>query len=208
MTLDRRVHWEKIYGERKADELSWFQETPALSLELIRRANIPKDGRVIDVGGGASRLVDCLLDSGFARVSVLDITPRALAHAQERLGARAEQVHWIEADVASFVPSETFDLWHDRAVFHFLTDASDRKKYVDCVRKALNPGGALILAAFAADGPEKCSGLPVRRYDSHLIREAFGGEFDLLHEATENHRTPWNSEQKFAYFLLRRRNQV
>lgn len=207
MTLDRRGHWEKIYGERKPDEVSWFQETPALSLELIRQANTPLDGNVIDVGGGASRLVDSLLDARFGNITVLDISARALAHAQERLGARAKQVRWIEADVTMFAVEETYDLWHDRAVFHFLMERSDRKEYVDCVRNALKPGGALVLAAFAPDGPETCSGLPVRRCDSLIVRETFGTEFELLKEAAETHRTPWDTEQKFVYFLLKRRNQ-
>jgi trans-aconitate methyltransferase len=207
MTLDRRGHWEKIYGDRKADEVSWYQETPALSLELIRRSGVLKNGSLIDVGGGASRLVDSLLADGFARVSVLDISSRALAHAQERLGERAKNVNWIEADVTSFAPSQAYDLWHDRAVFHFLTEEIDRKKYVDGVRMALKPGGALLLAAFAPDGPETCSGLPVRRYDANLVREAFGAEFQLLRETMETHRTPWNTEQKFGYFVFKRRDQ-
>ena len=205
MTLDRRVRWEKIYCERTADEVSWFQGSPALSLELIRQAKVPQGGTLIDVGGGASRLVDSILDEDLARVSVLDISPRALAHARDRLGARAEQVHWIEADITAFLPAEPYDVWHDRAVLHFLTDESDRKKYVECLRKALKPGGAFILAAFAPDGPETCSGLPVRRYDSSLVREAFGDEFELVRETAETHMTPWTAEQKFAYFLLKRR---
>ena len=208
MTFDLRGHWEKIYGDRNADEVSWFQERPALSLELIRQARIPKNGSVIDVGGGASRLVDSLKEAGFENISVLDISVRGLAQAQVRLGPRAGSVNWIEADVTAFVPAEVYDLWHDRAVFHFLTEESDRKKYVDCVRKALKPGGAVILAAFAPDGPETCSGLPVRRYDAKLVCEAFGAEFELLRESTENHRTPWNTEQKFGYFILKRCEQL
>ena len=208
MALDRRGHWEKIYGDRKPDEVSWHQEIPALSLELIRRSGMPAGGSLIDVGGGASRLVERLLEATSVRVSVLDISPRALAHARERLGARARDVKWIEADITTFAPVETYDVWHDRAVFHFLTEESDRRKYVDCVGRALKPGGALILSAFAPDGPEKCSGLPVRRYDADLVRETFENGFDLLEERTESHRTPWNSEQSFAYFMLQRRRLV
>jgi SAM-dependent methyltransferase len=204
MALDRRAHWEKIYGERKPDEVSWFQEKPGLSLELIRLAKIPKNGRVIDVGGGASRLVDALLGEGFERVSVLDISARALALARERLGARSENANWIEADVTAYSPVETYDLWHDRAVFHFLTEEADRKKYVDCVRGALKPGGALVLGAFAPDGPEGCSGLPVRRYDATLMKESFGKDFELLRESAEAHLTPWKTEQKFGFFLFKR----
>lgn len=203
--LDRRAHWEKIYGDRKPDEVSWHQESPALSLELISQARVPKSGSVIDVGGGASRFVDSLLDQGFERVSVLDISARALAHARERLGARSVKVNWIEADVTAFAPVEAYDLWHDRAVFHFLTEEADRQKYVDRIRGALKPGGALILAAFAPDGPEKCSGLPVRRYDSNLLSESFGDEFELLRESAETHLTPWKTEQRFGYFLFQRK---
>ena len=205
MPLDRRAHWEKIYGERKPDEVSWHQESPSLSLELIGRARVPKSGAVIDVGGGASRLVDALLDDGFEHVSVLDISARALAYARERLGARAGKVNWIEADVTAFAPAESYDLWHDRAVFHFLTEESDRRKYVEGLLKALKPGGALIAAAFAPDGPEKCSGLPVRRYDANLVRETFGEGFEFVREAAEIHVTPWKTEQRFSYFLLKRR---
>ncbi|MFI5348180.1 MAG: class I SAM-dependent methyltransferase [Elusimicrobiota bacterium] len=204
MALDRLGHWEKIYGGRKADEVSWHQDNPALSLELIRESRAPKNGSLIDVGGGASRLVDFLLETTSFRASVLDISPRALAHARERLGPRSRGVDWIEADITTFVPVEKYDVWHDRAAFHFLTEESDRRKYVDRVIQSLKPGGALILAAFASDGPEKCSGLPVRRYDAHLVMETFGREFALLREAAESHLTPWNAVQKFGYFLLKR----
>lgn len=204
MPLDRRAHWEKIYGDRKPDEVSWFQEKPGASLELIRLARVPKDGRIIDVGGGASRLVDALLDDGFESPSVLDISARALAHARERLGARSAKVNWIEADITAFVPAESYDLWHDRAVFHFLTEESDRNNYVECVRKALKPGGALILAAFSPDGPETCSGLPVRRYDARLLRESFGEGFELLREVSETHTTPRKTAQKFGFYLFKK----
>ena len=203
--LDRKKHWEKIYGEKKPDEVSWYQAHPQRSLELIRQAGVAKDGRVIDVGGGASRLVDLLLDEGFRHVSVLDISAGALRYAQERLGSRKKDVTWIESDVTESPLEGIYDLWHDRAVFHFLTEEGDRSKYLDGVRKALKSGGHLILAAFALDGPEKCSGLPVRRYDAALLRETLGADFDLLREIPESHKTPWETEQKFNYFLLKRK---
>jgi SAM-dependent methyltransferase len=205
MPFDRRGHWEKIYGDRKPEEVSWFQESPALSLELIRQTKVPESGSLIDVGGGPSRLVDHLLDSGFSRISVMDISRRALVHAQERLGARAKRVNWIEADITSFIPGETYDVWHDRAVFHFLTEESDRKKYADCVGRALKSGAALILATFALDGPESCSGMPVRRYDANLLRKEFETDFELLQEAAETHATPWKTDQKFNYFRFNRK---
>ena len=202
--FDRRSYWETIYGERKPEDVSWFQETPAVSLELIRGAAPSKAARVLDVGGGASRLADFLLEDGFTGLSVLDISGRALAHSQERLGARAKKISWIESDIAAFVPPAPYDVWHDRAVFHFLTEKADRDAYLAVLRRSLKPGGAVILAAFAPDGPEKCSGLPVRRYDAALVRETFGPDFKLILETAETHITPWNAEQRFSYFLLKR----
>jgi trans-aconitate methyltransferase len=202
--FDRRSHWDKIYAERKPDEVSWHQERPALSLELIGCAAPSKKARVIDVGGGASRLAGALLDEGFSDVTVLDVSGRALACAKESLGGRAERVTWIESDVAGFAPEAAYELWHDRAVFHFLTEAAEREAYVDALRRSLKPGGAAVLAAFAPDGPETCSGLPVRRYDAKLLREAFGPGFELVHEAAETHVTPWKTAQKFKYFLIKR----
>jgi len=203
--LDRKKHWEKIYGEKKPDEVSWYQAHPQRSMELIGQAAIAKDGSLIDVGGGASRLVDLLLDEGFRHVSVLDISAGALAYAKERLGPRAKDVTWLESDITTFVPNGTYDLWHDRAVFHFLTEEIERKKYLDSARRALKSGGHLILAAFALDGPEKCSGLPVRRYDAALLQETLGADFALLREIPESHKTPWETEQKFNYFLLKKK---
>ncbi|HXT00007.1 MAG TPA: class I SAM-dependent methyltransferase [Elusimicrobiota bacterium] len=202
--LDRRRHWEAIYGDRKPEEVSWFQESPALSLELIREAAPSKDSRIIDVGGGASRLVDFLTADHFSAVTVLDVSGRALAYSSERLGPRAKDVAWIESDVFSFAPSAPYEVWHDRAVFHFLTEKAERDAYLQVLRRALKPGGAVILAAFASDGPEKCSGLPVRRYDAGLVREAFGGDFELVRETAETHVTPWKAEQRFSYYRLMR----
>ena len=204
MTENKR-HWENIYAERKPDEVSWFQAEPTQSLALIRQAGVNSDSAIIDVGGGASVLVDRLLELGLKNISVLDIAASALNYAKERLGPRSNQVHWIEADVTEFVAPQQYDLWHDRAVFHFLTEATDRVKYLALVRAGIRPGGAMIIACFAPDGPEKCSGLTVYRYDAELISEQFGKDFDLVSEVTELHRTPWDKEQKFRYFLFKRR---
>lgn len=201
--LDRRRHWETIYGDRRPEDVSWFQESPALSLRLIQGAASSKDARVIDVGGGASRLVGALAADGFSSLTVLDISSRALAHSKERLGTRAERISWIESDVAAFVAGAPFDVWHDRAVFHFLSEKTERDAYLGVLRRSLKPGGAVVLAAFAPDGPEKCSGLPVRRYDAALVRETFGPDFELVLETAETHITPWHSEQRFSYFLLK-----
>jgi SAM-dependent methyltransferase len=202
--LDARRHWERIYGEHKPEDVSWFQETPALSLEMIRGAAPSKHARILDVGGGASRLVDGLAAGGFTDLTVLDISGRALAHSRERMGERGKNISWIETEVAAFAPEAPFDIWHDRAVFHFLAENADRDAYLAVLRRALKPGGSLILAAFAPEGPEKCSGLPVRRYDAGLVRETFGPDFKLIMEAAETHLTPWNAEQRFAYFLLKK----
>jgi SAM-dependent methyltransferase len=200
----RKEHWEKIYGERKPDEVSWFQSEPVKSLELIRHSGASREAAIIDVGGRASVLVDRLLELGYKDLSVLDISAAALAYAKKRLDEKARLVHWFEADITKFETGRLFDVWHDRAVFHFLTDALDRAKYVALLREAIRPGGHLILVAFAPDGPEKCSGLTVCGYDAELITAELGPEFQLMREDAEDHRTPWDKEQKFRYFLFER----
>jgi trans-aconitate methyltransferase len=200
----RKAHWNKVYSERKPDEVSWYQAEPTLSLALISRSGAALDTPVIDVGGGASVLVDRLMDKGFRDLSVLDLSGAALAYAKERLGKDAARVQWIEADVTAFKPARTWGLWHDRAVFHFLTEPGDRAAYAALLRAALVPGGHLVMAAFAPDGPEKCSGLPVQRYDSKALLKELGAGFRLLAEEGETHATPWDTTQKFRYFLLRR----
>ena len=200
----RKDHWEKIYTEKKPNEMSWFQTTPEKSLELIKIAGTSKDGNIIDVGGGASVLVDRLLDGGFKDVTVLDISSAALETAKNRLGDQAQKAKWVVADVTQFNPVEKYDLWHDRAVFHFLTEESDRKKYAGIVAQATRPGGHLIMASFAPDGPDKCSNLSVCRYDRELIQKELGVNFNLIREDNEAHMTPWKKEQKFRYFLFRR----
>lgn len=200
--MDRKSHWEGIYTTKNETEVSWFQPNPALSLELIRSVT-PGRGRVIDVGGGASLLVDRILDSGFERVAVLDISGAALDKAKARLGARANSVLWIETDVTLAGSVGKFDVWHDRAVFHFLTDAEDREKYVGLARRTVPRGGSLIIAAFADRGPERCSGLGVRRYNADSLRAEFGG-FSLVRSASETHKTPWGSLQSFFYGVFTR----
>lgn len=202
---DRKEHWERIYSTRAPVEVSWYQQEPALSLQLIRNCGLAKDDPVIDVGGGASILVDRLLEQGYRRLAVLDISSRSLAYAQERLGARACQVKWFTADVTEFVAPHPFSLWHDRAVFHFLTQPEDRKKYVEVLKNTLQPGGHLILAAFALQGPTRCSGLEVVRYDAGKLMNELGDQFEFVRETGETHITPDNKEQLFSWFLLSRR---
>jgi ubiquinone/menaquinone biosynthesis C-methylase UbiE len=184
--------------------VSWFQARPAISLKLIQACGVAKEQPVIDVGGGASVLVDFLLDAGFQRLAVLDISGAALDQAQRRLGARASAVEWFEADVTEFKPPHRFALWHDRAAFHFLTDKTDRRKYVDTLTRTLLPDGHIIIATFAIDGPLRCSGLDVVRYDARSICAELGASFRSLEQTDETHVTPWSTEQKFSYFRMAR----
>ena len=202
--VDRRAHWERVYRGKQPTETSWYQAEPALSLELIGNGGVgPGDG-LIDVGGGASLLVDHLLARGYGDVTVLDLSAEALQHARRRLGPDAQRVAWIVADVTEFVPTRTFALWHDRAAFHFLTDPADRWRYVQVLEAALEPGGQAIIAAFAPDGPERCSGLDIVRYDADTLGAALGGGFRLLEERRESHRTPQGREQRFGFYRFLR----
>jgi trans-aconitate methyltransferase len=200
--MNRQEHWNRVYQTKGVQDLSWFQRRPELSLALVDASGVSKDASLIDVGGGASTLVDTLLEEGFTRLAVLDLSGQALAHSRLRLGTRAEAVEWFEADVTSFEPPHRFDLWHDRAVFHFLTAAEDRRAYVATLRQTLKSGGAVVMATFAMDGPPKCSGLDVMRYDEQSMFEELGGEFQLQEVRRETHITPWQSEQRFVYFRL------
>ena len=202
--MTRHQHWEKIYQSKAASEVSWFQESAALSLTLIRRVGPDPRAPIIDVGGGASTLVDGLLDAGHQQITVLDIAGSALAVARQRLGERAAQVTWIESDVlTALLPAARYALWHDRAVFHFLTDAADRAQYVAKVRHAVQTGGHVIVASFAPDGPLRCSGLEVMRYSPETMLAQFGEGFELLDSVREDHRTPSGATQAFVYCLFR-----
>ncbi|OBS09267.1 class I SAM-dependent methyltransferase [Acidihalobacter prosperus] len=204
--MDRKAHWERIYREKSPLEVSWYQADPTLSLSLIEAAGCPRSAEIIDVGGGASRLVDRLLDAGYRHPAVLDLAGAALEHARQRLGDRAEAVEWFEADATTFAPPHRFDVWHDRAVFHFLTEADDRRRYRQTLLRTLRPGGHLILAAFAVGGPDRCSGLEIVQYDAPQILEQFGDAFDLIETREESHRTPGGMIQRFGYFRLIRRS--
>ena len=201
----RQAHWDKVYNTKRENELSWFQENPAPSLDLIAKAAATSASSVIDVGGGASRLVDALVERGFRDVTVLDLSDAALMAAKARLLSRAEQVQWVVADVTEWEPQRfAYDIWHDRAAFHFLTEECDRMAYVARLIKAVKPGGCAIIATFAPDGPERCSGLPVVRYDAERLRRVVGDAFELIETRRHEHRTPWGSEQRFQFSLFRR----
>jgi len=200
----RAAHWESIYTTKAESEVSWFQQSPAPSFELIVQAGATSKSVIIDIGGGASRLVDNLIGQGFEDVTVLDLSASALAAAKGRLGAHAERVSWIVADATSWEPIRLYDVWHDRAAFHFLTDANDRAAYVARLERGLKIGGHAIIATFALDGPEKCSGLPVVRYDSASLGQMLGGTFKLIHMQRHVHATPWDAQQNFQFSMFRR----
>jgi 2-polyprenyl-3-methyl-5-hydroxy-6-metoxy-1,4-benzoquinol methylase len=203
--MQSKEHWEKVYSTKAATQVSWFQEHAAMSLQLIARQNVPLSAAIIDVGGGASTLVDDLLDGGYRHLTVLDLSGAAIATAKSRLGERASLVQWREANVLEeSLPSHSFDVWHDRAVFHFLTTEKERQAYVAQVLRAVKPGGLVIVATFAEDGPTQCSGLPVMRYAANDLHAQFGAPFELLGHEKELHMTPGGNEQKFVYCVCRR----
>ncbi len=204
-----KEHWEKVYAGKSATAVSWFQEHAALSLKLIRQAATPTSASIIDVGGGASTLVDDLLAAGYEHLTVLDLSEAALAVAKLRLGVRAAKVRWIEANILQAeLPDPGYDVWHDRAVFHFLTNEQDRHDYVSKVLRMVKPGGLVIVATFAEDGPTKCSGLPVMRYSAEELHAEFGKPFQLLGQVKESHRTPSGDEQRFVYCLCRKKSMI
>ena len=203
---DLKGHWERAWSGRPADRMSWFQAEPGLSLSMIEAAGPDPADAVIDIGGGASSLAGCLLARGFMDVTVLDLSGAALALARQALGREAGRVTWLEEDVTAFRPRRAYRLWHDRAVFHFLLDARDRERYADALRRALPPGGQAVIATFAVDGPRRCSGLDVVRYDADGIVEALGHGLQLVETRRERHRTPSGAVQAFSYFRLIRTN--
>jgi hypothetical protein len=197
-------HWDAVYDRDDLSTLSWHQREPVVSLELIDALGVGPGEAVVDVGGGASRLAGRLLDRGFADVTVLDVAAGALEASRRRLGAHAGQVTWVREDVRSWRPGRRFGLWHDRALFHFFVDPDDRRRYVETLRSALEPGGAVVIATFALDGPETCSGLPVERYDAAGLASVPGPGFELVRSGREEHVTPGGRVQAFTWAALRR----
>ena len=200
-------HWEHVYQTKPTDSVSWFQEHAQRSLQLIRQTGIEPAAPIIDVGGGASTLVDDLLAAGHSNLTVLDLSSAALAAARKRLGPQlAGRVTWLEADITEVeLPAHAYALWHDRALFHFLTAGEDRQKYVEAVLRAVKPGGHVIVATFAADGPTRCSGLPVVRYDPAELQAALGTAFDLVRYERDTHATPFGTVQQFVFCHFTRR---
>ncbi len=203
--MNKKSHWENVYASKLADQVSWYREHLDTSLNLIMQTGVGKDAAIIDVGGGSSTLVDDLLDNGFADVAVMDISGTAIAKSKERLGSRSDRVDWIEADITEVaLPESHFDVWHDRAVFHFLTDAQERRKYVELVMRSVKVGGHIIVASFGIEGPLKCSGLDVVRYSPESMHDEFGDHFTLVKSLDETHKTPFGTTQEFVYCYCRK----
>jgi SAM-dependent methyltransferase len=203
--MDRNRHWEHVYQTKSPEEMSWYQPHLATSLEWILEAAPNRSASILDVGGGASTLVDDLYANGFCSLSVMDISRTAIAHSQTRLGTTAAEINWIVGDVTTAeLPDAAFDIWHDRAVFHFLTERADRLSYRKQVATALKPSGEIILATFGVNGPQRCSGLTVNRYDAPSLLEEFGPEFKLVKSTTIQHQTPTGSIQEFLYCRMKR----
>ena len=204
--MSRKAHWEQVWTTKPSTEVSWYQPDPTTSLALLREVGTTATTQILDVGGGDSRLVDAVLAQGLGRMTVLDISGAALARARARLGAAADAVTWLEADVtAVHLAPASVDIWHDRAVFHFLTDPADRARYAATATAAIRPGGTMLISTFALDGPTKCSGLEVERYAPEGIAAAMGEAFALVRGFSELHRTPADREQRFSVAVLRRR---
>jgi ubiquinone/menaquinone biosynthesis C-methylase UbiE len=204
--MQSKSHWENIYETKDATQVSWFQQHPELSLRFIEETRVDKAGQIIDVGGGASTLVDDLLANEYENVTVLDISLAALQVAQQRLGSFASRVTWLEADVTQVkLPYRFYDVWHDRAVFHFLTREEDRARYVKAVQHSVKTGGHVIVATFGLEGPLRCSGLEVVRYSPDSLHDEFGNDFELVDTTNELHQTPFGTEQKFIYCYCRKR---
>lgn len=198
----QKNHWEKVYQTKTPDEVSWTQEKPQTSLDLINSCALGKEAKIIDIGGGDSTLVDFLLNEGYQNITVLDISAKALERAQKRLGSQAEKVTWIEADVTEFEPKETYDIWHDRAAFHFLTQQEHIRKYLQITKE--NVAGYMILGTFSINGPKKCSGLDIQQYDEPSITSLFKENFEKLSCFTEDHTTPFNTIQNFIFCRFRK----
>jgi SAM-dependent methyltransferase len=202
MKLDSKKHWETVYETKNPDQVSWTQETPETSLEFIHSFGLKKTAKIIDIGGGDSTLVDCLLDAGFENISVLDISAKALEKAKNRLGEKANKVQWIASDITDFKPNTTFDVWHDRATFHFLTSPDQIKKYMSIARKSVN--GFLTIGTFSQNGPKKCSGLQIKQYNEGQLTSELKNGFDKIKCVTEDHLTPFGTTQNFLFCSFKR----
>ena len=203
--ISQKAHWESVYKDNDPTNVSWYQEHPEISLEMIKRTGAGRSAAIIDVGGGTSTLIDDLILDGYGNITVLDISDAAIQLTKKRITNGANRVEFITADITkSHLPPAHFDIWHDRAVFHFLTNPLDREKYVEAVLRSVKPRGHVIVATFGPDGPNRCSGLDVIRYNAGTLHDEFGKNFDLLHHITEEHATPFQTQQQFIYCYCRK----
>lgn len=200
--MEPREHWRQVYEAKRPDEVSWFQASPAPSLDALDRLGAGPARSLVDVGAGASTLADALLDRGWSDLTLVDVSEPALEASRQRLGERAGKVNWDVADIRHWRPGRAFDVWHDRAVFHFLTEAAGRAGYKRALAEGTRPGSNVVLATFAPDGPEQCSGLPVQRYDAAALAAELGGAFRMIDHWRETHVTPWGSEQSFQWCVF------
>lgn len=203
MNLQRKKHWEIVYETKNQDEVSWTQEIPKTSLAFIHSFGLDKSAKIIDIGGGDSKLVDHLLDQGFENITVLDISEKALEKAKIRMGEKATKVNWIVSDILDFEPTETYDVWHDRAAFHFLTTEEEIEKYKSIVKKSV--AGFLIIGTFSENGPLKCSGLEISQYSEEKLTSTFEENFDKIHSVLEDHETPFGTTQNFLFCSFKNR---
>lgn len=202
MENTRKNHWETVYETKSPDQVSWTQEIPKTSLAFIHSFNLDKKAKIIDIGGGDSKLVDFLLDEGYENITVLDISEKAIEKAKERLGVKANKVNWIVSDIIEFVPKETYDVWHDRAAFHFLTTIDQIEKYIETARKSVS--GYMTIGTFSENGPKKCSGLDIKQYSEETLSLEMKNGFEKLHCVTEDHTTPFNTTQNFIFCSFKR----
>jgi len=206
-SFNRKDHWENIYGTKKPNEVSWYQPTPETSLSFIKELNIPKTASIIDIGGGDSFLIDNLLNLGYKDITLLDISKKAIQRAKTRLGDMGQNVKWIEADASNFNPTEIYDLWHDRAAFHFLTDADEINNYLESARKGIRESGYLIIGTFSTEGPEKCSGIEIKQYSEKSLLDHFKESFKKINCKIIEHETPFNSIQNFIFCSFKKIDQ-
>ncbi|MBK8601372.1 MAG: class I SAM-dependent methyltransferase [Flavobacterium sp.] len=203
--MSRKEHWENVFATKQETEVSWYQPSPKTSLDFISKLNIPKDAKIIDVGGGDSYLVDALLERGFSNITLLDISAQAIERIKHRLGVKAKNVTFIVSDILDFNPSSTYDLWHDRASFHFQTEEQQIQKYADIVAKAVGANGHMIIGTFSENGPKKCSGLDITQYSEASMDAVFETNFELLNSITEDHTTPFNTIQNFIFCSFKKK---
>lgn len=204
----RKEHWEKVFATKQPSEVSWTQEVPKTSLDFVHQAGLDRQSKIIDIGGGDSRLVDFLLDEGFENVTVLDISEEALKRARKRLGDKAGRVAWIVSDITEFQPSTMYDFWHDRAAFHFLTTEDEIVKYLSTARKAVKENGVVTIGTFSDSGPKKCSGLDIKQYSEETLTAELQNGFQKIKCITEDHTTPFNTTQNFLFCSFKRKSET